>query len=76
MDLSKEGEAIKKRLSKNRLSQSWLVDRLKANGTHVDNSYLSQCLNGFLETDKAIEVIYKANSILDRYERKRRREVR
>lgn len=76
MDFAEEGIAIKMRLKKNNLTQSWLVARLTANDVRIDNSSLSLILSGQIVNDRAVEVMFKSNSIIDRYEKRKSREVR
>ena len=76
MDFAEEGIAIKMRLKKNNLTQSWLVARLTANDVRIDDSSLSLILNGRIVNDRAVEVMFKSNSIIDRYEKRKAREVR
>ena len=76
MDFAEEGIAIKMRLKKNNLTPSWLVARLTANDVRIDNSSLSLILSGQIVNDRAVEVMFKSNSIIDRYEKRKAREVR
>ena len=64
-----EGAQIKQQLSKNHLSSTWLIHRLKEIGLSVDKSSLSSILNDTRKGPKSVEVIEKSKVILDNYER-------
>ena len=62
-------DAIRIRLSTNRLTHTWLIYQLHLNGVETDKTEFSCVLAGTRKGDKAETIINNANQILDTYER-------
>ena len=62
-------ERIRKSISDNRLSYSWLLFQLHLQGIETDKTELSSVLYGNRNGNKAESIVVKANEILDDYER-------
>ena len=64
-----DSERIRKSISDNRLSYSWLLFQLHLKGIETDKTELSSVLYGNRNGAKAESIVEKANRILDDYER-------
>ena len=62
-------DAIRIRLSTNRLTHTWLIYQLHLNGLETDKTEFSGVLSGVRKGDKAENIVVKANQILDEYEK-------
>lgn len=56
-------------LTKENLSQTWLINQLVKRGHDVTKTNLSDVLRGVRRTDTALEILDKCLSILESYER-------
>ncbi len=61
-------ESVKTRLTKNTLTQVWLINRLEDEGLNTDKTELSSVLAGTRHGAKAETLLKFADSILSRYE--------
>ena len=62
-------DAIRIRLSTNRLTHTWLIYQLHMRDVETDKTEFSAVLSGTRKGEKAETIVIKANQILDEYER-------
>ena len=60
---------VRDRISRNRLTHTWVIYQLQKRGIETNRSQFSGAVSGALRGEKITEIINKANEVLDDYER-------
>lgn len=66
--MKEQREKIRHLLSRNHLSQVWLINILADKGIEVDKTVMSAVLNGSRKGPKAVDIINQSLEVLGKFE--------